>query len=68
LLHDNIEKLHVMAKLLIKYETIDSDQIDAIMEGREPGAPKDWKDGSDVPPNASESKVEPAGTPADQTH
>jgi cell division protease FtsH len=68
LLHDHIEKLHVMAKLLIKYETIDSDQIDAIMEGREPGAPKDWKDGSDVPPNASESKVEPAGTPADQTH
>jgi cell division protease FtsH len=44
LLKDNLDKLHTMAKLLIKYETIDSDQIDAIMEGREPGEPKDWKD------------------------
>ena len=42
LLTTNIEKLHTMAKALLQYETIDSDQITAIMEGREPGPPKDW--------------------------
>ncbi len=67
ILKDNIEKLHLMAKTLIKYETIDSDQIDAIMEGREPGEPKDWTDRSSTPPSASdESGPEPTGKPADQ--
>jgi cell division protease FtsH len=28
----------------MKYETIDSDQIDALMEGREVPKPKDWAD------------------------
>jgi len=55
LLKENIEKLHIMTKLLMKYETIDSDQIDAIMEGREPGKPKDWTDSSSTPPPSSES-------------
>ncbi len=69
LLTDNLDKLHIMAKLLIKYETIDSDQIDAIMEGREPGEPKDWKDESDVPPSAeSSSESDASGKPADQLH
>ncbi len=44
LLTDHNEHLHTMAKLLMKYETIDSDQIDAIMDGREPGEPKGWND------------------------
>ncbi len=44
LLESNLDKLHLMAEALIKYETIDSDQIDAIMEGREPQPPKDWGD------------------------
>ena len=42
LLEANLDKLHAMANALLQYETIDSDQIDAIMEGREPGAPRDW--------------------------
>jgi len=67
ILKDNIDKLHLMAKTLIKYETIDSDQIDAIMNGREPGEPKDWTDRSSTPPAASgDSDSEPAGKPADQ--
>ncbi len=68
ILKDNIEKLHTMAKALIKYETIDSDQIDAIMEGREPGEPKDWTDRSSTPPSATtgESDDAPSGKPADQ--
>jgi cell division protease FtsH len=42
ILNENMEKLHMMAKALIKYETIDSIQIDDIMSGREPKAPLDW--------------------------
>ena len=44
ILEENIEKLHLMADALMKYETIDVDQINAIMEGREPGPPSDWTD------------------------
>lgn len=46
ILTEHMDKLHTMADLLMKYETIDSHQIDAIMEGREPGPPADW--GSDM--------------------
>jgi cell division protease FtsH len=42
ILTENIEKLHVMAEALLTYETIDAQQIDAIMEGRRPGPPADW--------------------------
>ena len=44
LLKDNIDKLHIMAEALMKYETIDSDQIDTIMQGKVPGPPADWDD------------------------
>ncbi len=49
ILRDNMDKLHAMADALIKYETIDSRQIDAIMEGREPPPPADWDE--DEPPS-----------------
>ena len=42
LLKDNLDKLHTMAESLLTYETIDSDQIDDIMAGAKPRAPKDW--------------------------
>ncbi|MFT5549091.1 MAG: cell division protease FtsH [Candidatus Azotimanducaceae bacterium] len=44
ILKENEDKLHVMADALMKYETIDSSQIDSIMEGKVPGPPKDWTD------------------------
>jgi len=44
ILQDNMDKLHSMAKALIKYETIDSDQIKDIMAGREPRTPDGWDD------------------------
>ena len=47
LLKDNVEILHTMAKALLKYETIDSDQIDDLMAGNTPKAPKDWTDNDD---------------------
>ncbi len=70
LLKENIDKLHKMAELLIKYETIDSDQIDAIMEGREPGEPKDWTDNNTTSqsPDAPSKEEKPTGKPADQLH
>ncbi len=42
LIEDNKEKMHAMAKALIEWETIDSDQIDDIIAGKEPRPPKDW--------------------------
>src|SRR6056300_124574 len=42
LLKDNLDKLHTMAETLLTYETIDADQIDDIMAGAKPRAPKDW--------------------------
>jgi cell division protease FtsH len=44
LLHENMEKLHIMADALMKYETIDRLQIDDIMEGRTPRPPENWED------------------------
>ena len=44
LLEDNVDKLHVMAQALMKYETIDDKQITDIMEGRDPRPPEDWVD------------------------
>jgi len=44
LLTENLDKLHAMAAALIKFETIDADQIDDIMAGRTPRPPKDWND------------------------
>jgi cell division protease FtsH len=58
ILESNLEKLHVMAETLIKYETIDSDQIDDIMKGEEPGPPTDWvdEDKSSGPPSTGEEE------------
>jgi cell division protease FtsH len=47
ILKKNIKKLHLMADALIKYETIDSDQIDDIMKGKMPRPPSGWDDGDD---------------------
>ena len=44
ILEENIDKLHMMAEALIRYETIDSEQIDEIMSGKEPSPPRDWSD------------------------
>src|SRR5689334_2937318 len=39
LLQDNLDKLHTMADALIKYETLDANQIQRIMRGEPPGEP-----------------------------
>jgi cell division protease FtsH len=42
ILKDDLDKLHMMAEALIKYETIDADQIKDIMNGKPPRPPEDW--------------------------
>lgn len=45
------DKLHIMADTLLKYETIDAEQIKDIMECREPREPSGWHDNGDNNPN-----------------
>jgi len=42
LIEANRDKMHAMAKALLEWETIDAEQIDDIMAGIQPRAPKDW--------------------------
>lgn len=71
ILTDNMDKLHLMAEALIKYETIDTDQINDIMNGKMPRPPSGWddnndEDGGSTPEVNSEdvTEIKPhAGTP-----
>ncbi|MGD9708241.1 MAG: ATP-dependent zinc metalloprotease FtsH [Halothiobacillaceae bacterium] len=42
ILVENMDILHAMAEALLKYETIDSEQIDKLMARQDPGEPKGW--------------------------
>ncbi len=52
ILQDNVDKLHLMAEALIKYETLDNDQINDIMNGKQPHPPSGWVHDSSEPPSA----------------
>ncbi|MBD9417233.1 ATP-dependent zinc metalloprotease FtsH [Pseudomonas sp. PDM16] len=66
LLEENRDKLDMMADALMKYETIDADQIDDIMAGRTPREPRDWQGGSgaSAPKEQAERPESPIGGPA----
>ncbi len=56
ILTDNLDKLHTMAQALVKYETIDAEQVHRIMQGLDPGVPSNWTDGKPpAPPPPSKS-------------
>jgi cell division protease FtsH len=57
ILLDNEDKLHLMAEALMKYETIDEDQISDIMSGKEPRPPEDWDDSE--PGQTIEAETDP---------
>ncbi len=59
ILVEKTDKLHAMAAALMKFETIDSDQIRDIMEGKEPRPPRDWtvSDSDSTPPGAAAGDV-----------
>ncbi|MCL6269987.1 ATP-dependent zinc metalloprotease FtsH [Sansalvadorimonas sp. 2012CJ34-2] len=44
ILTEQRDKLELMKDALMEYETIDTEQIDDIMEGRKPKPPKDWNE------------------------
>ena len=46
ILLERMDTLHLMADALLKYETIDADQLRDAMEGRTPREPSDWNEGN----------------------
>ena len=74
LITDNLDKLHAMAAALMKYETIDHEQIDDIMAGKPPRPPRDWiedegrrpRGGTQAGPDAAAKGEGPIGGPASE--
>jgi cell division protease FtsH len=70
LLEDNLQTLHAMADALMRYETLDAEQIDDLMNGREPRPPEETNDhgGSTRRPSAGTGmRPRPTGIPAPQS-
>ncbi|MGR8931096.1 MAG: ATP-dependent zinc metalloprotease FtsH [Gammaproteobacteria bacterium] len=66
ILKENDDILHSMAEALIKYETIDKDQIGDLMARKPVREPKGW--GDDTPPSSSGNvEAEPWGKGNDQS-
>lgn len=59
ILTEHMTILHLMAEALIKYETIDAEQIDMIMQGKTPNPPRDWSD--DIPPPSEQDEPKQRG-------
>jgi cell division protease FtsH len=70
ILESSRDKLDVMAAALLKYETIDEQQIKDIMDGRDPRPPADWDEPSEpgklVQRVPDEKGATPLGGPAGQ--
>jgi cell division protease FtsH len=64
ILEDNREKVEVMAKALLEYETLDADQIGDIMSGKPPRPPKPTGSPPAAKPPASDAGAEGATAPA----
>ena len=63
ILQEHKEKLDTMARALMKYETIDYEQVKDIMAGREPRPPEGWEDPDSSGPTgkADDRQQEPKG-------
>jgi len=77
ILQDNRDKLEMMKDALMEYETIDSKQIDDIMNGQKPRPPQSWSDDDqggaapaaenvdvDIDVTDDESDIKPSADPA----
>ena len=60
LLEDNRDKVEAMTAALLEWETIDADQINDIMEGKEPRPPK----APQTPPKSSADSNSPGAAPS----
>ena len=67
ILEENRDKVEAMAKALLEWETIDSDQIDDIMDGRPPRPPKERSSGGSGSGagSASAAAATPPAAPAE---
>ena len=68
LIEDNRDKVEAMAEALLEWETIDSDQINDIMDGKPPRPPKPTSPPTspDSPPDNTPTPA-PTSTPAQET-
>ena len=65
ILTGNLDRLHAMAAALMQYETLDADQIDDLMSGREVRPPADWNDSDPTgTPSAGPGTSKPDSKPA----
>jgi cell division protease FtsH len=64
LLEENRDKVEVMAKALLEWETLDADQINDIMDGRPPRPPRPAPAVVPPPRDSGPSAPAPTGTPA----
>jgi cell division protease FtsH len=64
LLEENRDKVELMAKTLLEWETIDADQVNDIMEGREPRPPKAGIPPKRTPSDGGSGGVTPTTVPA----
>ncbi|HJV85598.1 MAG TPA: ATP-dependent zinc metalloprotease FtsH [Noviherbaspirillum sp.] len=62
LLEENKEKVEIMAKALLEWETLDADQVNDIMEGREPRPPKAGLPVKRSPTDSASGGVSPNAT------
>lgn len=75
ILEDNIDVLHAMKDALMEYETIDTHQVDDLMNRKAVRPPKDWGDSSgpqsgpedDLPQAEVKDNVSPIGGPAEES-
>jgi len=66
ILKTNIKRLHKMAEALIKYETLDENQIGDIMNDKEPRPPEDWDQSDDSSDDEKKKKDAKLGGHATQ--
>ena len=66
ILKTHIKRLHKMAEALIKYETLDENQIGDIMNDKEPRPPEDWDQSDDSSDDEKKKKDTKLGGHATQ--
>ncbi|HSF48412.1 MAG TPA: ATP-dependent zinc metalloprotease FtsH [Burkholderiales bacterium] len=67
IIEDNREKIEMMAKALLEWETIDSEQINDIMDGRPPRPPKPAQPPVSPPASSDKPSAPVTATPAQET-
>jgi cell division protease FtsH len=63
LIEENRDKIEAMTQALLEWETIDSDQINDIMEGKPPRQPKPSPSSQPPQPPQDAAPTAPAATP-----